>query len=117
MSYQPPCNPILTVTVAAAAVIAANRYVQGDGNYPAANGPALGVTRTSSAAAGDALPVDVLGTTIVESGGVVTAGNPVMVDAAGRVLNRTSTNTIVARALSSASALGQLVEVLLIPNA
>lgn len=116
MSMQPPCNPLLTATVTAAAVIAANRFVKGDGNYPTAGGPALGATRTSGGV-GDALPVDVVGTTIVEAGGVVTADGPVMVDAIGRVLNKTSTNTIVGRAMTSAAAAGQMVEVLLIANA
>ena len=110
-----PTISILTLTVLASATVAANRFVTALGAYPAAGGSAHGVTR-SSGVSGDLLPVDVMGTTEVESGGVVTAGSVVMVDATGRVVDQTSTNVKVGRALTGAAAAGTPVEVFLFPN-
>ena len=42
----------LTLTVAAAGALAANRFVTQAGAYPSAGAAAFGVTRTSAAAAG-----------------------------------------------------------------
>lgn len=110
-----PTISVLALTVLASATVSANRFVTAAGAYPAAGAAALGVTR-SSGASGDLLPVDVLGTTEVEAGGVVTAGSVVMVDSTGRVVDQTSTNVKVGRALTGATVAGQTVEVFLIPN-
>lgn len=111
-----PSISVLALSVTAAATLAANRFVEADGTYPTAGGPALGVTRTE-AASGDLVPVDVLGTVAVEAGGTVTVNSPVKVDATGRVVTHDSTNTKVGIALSGATTAGTLVEVFLIPNA
>ena len=108
--------PIVTLTVASTATVAANRFVEADGTYPAAGGPALGVTRTAGVS-GDQLTVDVLGTCIVEAGGAIAVKGACKVDAAGKVLAHDSTNTKVAQALTAAAADGDLIHVLLIPNA
>lgn len=108
---------LLVLNVIAGGALAVARFVTPAGAYPAAGGAAHGVTRTSADAAGDLVPVDVLGTAIVESGGVVTNGGPVKVDNTGRVVDHDSTNVKVARALNGATGAGQMVEVLLIPNA
>lgn len=110
-----PVISVLCLTRTAAATLAANRFVEVDGTYPTAGGAALGVTR-SSAESGDLIPVDVLGTTQVEAGGPVAVG-PVKADATGRALTHDSTNVKVGIALSSATAAGQMVEVLLLPTA
>lgn len=111
-----PSISVLNLTVLAAATLAASRFVTALGAYPSAGGSAHGVTR-SSGVSGDLLPVDVMGTAEVEAGGTVTAGSAVMVDNTGRVVDQTSTNVKVGRALTGATAAGQFVEVFLIPNA
>lgn len=111
-----PSIPLLTLSVIAAAALSANRFVTGTGAVPGAGASCLGVTRTS-ASTGDLTPIDVLGTTEVEAGGTVTAGSAVMVDASGRVLDKTSTNVVVGRALTGTTTVGAFVEVFLIPNA
>jgi len=110
-----PAISLLCLTRTAGAALAANRFIEADGTYPTAGGPALGVTRTA-AATGDLVPTDVLGTAVVESGGAVAIG-PVKVDASGRVVTHDSTNTKVGIALNTAAAAGEQVEVFLIPNA
>lgn len=109
---------ILTLTVAAAGALAANRFVTQDGAYPAAGAAAFGVTRTSAAAAGDLVPVDVQGTAMVEVGtGGVTKDAALMVDATGCVVALAGAGkSPVGRALGAASA-GGFVEILLVPSA
>lgn len=108
----------LTLTVAAAAALSASRFITQAGGYPAAGGKAHGVTRTSAAAAGDLVPVDVQGTTIVETGAAVNFDADLMVDATGRVVPLTvGSKYPVARAMEAAGAEGAFIEVLLIPSA
>lgn len=110
--------PLLTLTISAAGALAANRFITQAGAYPAAGAAAIGVTRTSAAAAGDLVPTDVQGTTIVETGAAVTKDAALMVDAAGRVVPLTvGSKSPVARALDSAGTAGAFIEVLLIPSA
>lgn len=109
---------ILTLTVVAGAAVAAERFVTQAGGYPAAGAVAFGVTRTSASQAGDLLPVDVLGTTIVETGAAVTPDAALMVDAQGRVVPLTvGSKSPVARALGVAAGAGERIEVLLVPSA
>lgn len=109
---------LLTLTVAAAGALAASRFVTQAGAYPAAGGKAHGVTRSKADAAGDLLPVDVIGTTIVETGAAVAFDADLMVDATGRVVPLTVGSKFgVARAMEAASAAGALIEVLLMPGA
>lgn len=109
---------ILTLTVAAAGALAASRFVTQAGAYPAAGAAAFGVTRTSAAAAGDLVPVDVQGTAIVETGAAVTFDAALQVDATGRVVPLTvGSKSPVARAMESAAAAGAFIEVLLVPSA
>lgn len=105
---------LLTLSVLAAAVLSANRFVTAVGAVPAANANVLGATR-SSAGTGDLVPVDVLGTTMVEASAAISAGAAVATTNDGRAVTY-STGAIVARALTAATAPGQLIEVLLIPN-
>lgn len=109
---------LLTLTVAAAGALAASRFVTQAGAYPTAGGKAFGVTRTSAAAAGDLLPVDVIGTAIVEAGAAVALDADLMVDATGRVVPLTVGGKVpVARAMEAAAAAGALIEVLLVSSA
>ncbi len=75
----------------------------------------LGVCR-QTAVLGDKITVDVLGTAVVEAGAAVNAGDSLMTDATGRALTWAVSGAKVALALQAATAAGQLIEVLLIPN-
>ncbi len=107
-------RPILTLSIAAAAALTAERFVTGAGAVPAAGAQCLGVTRASGAT-GDLVPVDVLGTAIVIAGAAVAANAAVETDNQGRavVLN---TGAKLGRALQAAAAAGDRIEVLLIPG-
>lgn len=106
---------VVTLTIAAAATVAANRFVLATGALPVAGGPALGVTRHAGVA-GDLLPVDCVGTAIVQAAGVIAVGAACKVDATGQVL-AWDLGSKVGMALSAAGAAGELIEILLIPNA
>lgn len=99
---------LLVLNVTAGGALATARGVTAAGAYPAANAGIRGVSRTSALASGDLVPIDVIGTTLVESGGAVTAGAAQMVDATGRILDRTSTNVIVGYAVTGAAGAGTL---------
>lgn len=103
----------LTLTIAAAGALASGRFVTQAGAYPAAGAAAIGVTRTSSAAAGDLVPVDVTGTGMAESGAAFAKDVPLMVDATGRVVAHTGVNKAVGRSMKAATAAGEFVEVFL----
>ncbi len=109
-------TPILTLTVAAAGAVAANRFVTPAGAQAGADANTLGVTRAAAATAGDAMPVDVLGTAIVEAGAAFSAGATLKSNASGQAIAWASSGAKVAVALQAATASGQMIEVLLIPN-
>lgn len=108
--------PILSLTGIAGGTVSACRFVSPTMTQAGAGGNAIGVARTEGEA-GDAVPIDVLGTAIVESGAAIAAGSAIEVDATGRAVTHTS-GVIVARMApgESAAASGLLVEVILIPN-
>ncbi len=107
---------LLTLSVKATAALVANRFVSPAGGVAAAGGNTYGVTR-SNAAIGELAPVDVLGTTQVVAGGGIAAGASIQVGADGKALTA-DTGKVVARAApgSSATADGDVLEVILIPN-
>lgn len=105
---------VLTLTVLAAAALSANRFVTAGGAVPAANANVIGVTR-SSAGSGDLVPVDALGTTMVEASAAISAGAAIATTNDGRAVTH-STGAVVARALTAAAGAGSLIEVMLIPN-
>ena len=104
---------LLVLNVTAGGALAVGRGVTGAGAYPSTGAGIRGVTRTSAGASGDLVPVDVIGTALMEAGGTVTLNGPVMCDSSGRAVDRTSTNVIVGYALSAAGAAGVFVEVAL----
>lgn len=108
---------LMTLTVIASAAVVANRFVTTAGAYPGAGALALGVTR-SDGAVSDPIPVDVLGTAVVEAGAAITADVPVMVTATGKVIPHDGDGDkhAVGRALEAAAAEGSLVEILLVPS-
>ena len=77
--------PILTLPMTASGSVAGNRFVTPLGAQAAANSPVLGVSRN---AALDTVPfpLDVLGTTIVETGGQIASGDWLAPDSQGRAV-------------------------------
>lgn len=107
---------VLTISVLAAAALAAERFVTATGVYATARGGALGVTNTS-AASGALVAVDTLGTTVATAGAAFAKGASLAVGASGKAVAAEADDVIVATALQAASADGDRVEVHLIPNA
>lgn len=105
---------IFGLTQVAAAAVAAGRFVgMMTGQHCASGAKALGVSQTP-AAIGEAFTVDVLGTTIVEAGGVIAAGAEVKAagDGSGRAIDRGGAGPLDGYAVTAASAAGQKIEVL-----
>lgn len=107
---------LLTLTIAATGAIAADRFVTPAGAQAGAGANVIGSARSAAAAAGDKIPVDVLGTAVVEAGAAVAAGATVASDASGRAITWAS-GAKVGIALQAAGAAGEFIEVLLVPNA
>jgi hypothetical protein len=105
---------LLTLTVLLTGAVAAARFVTPAGAQAAAGGNTLGVAR-SPGAIGERIPVDAIGTAVVEAGAAVAAGASIGADASGRAITWAS-GAKVAIALEAATAAGQFVEVLLIQN-
>ncbi|MFZ2452590.1 MAG: capsid cement protein [Methylovulum miyakonense] len=109
-------NPIMTLTVILAGVAAACRFISTARVQAGAGVNTYGVTRTAGVS-GDAVPVDMLGTAVVETGAAIAAGALVETDASGRAITKSAGATVARLAPGeSASAAGQFIEVILIPN-
>jgi uncharacterized ParB-like nuclease family protein len=109
--------PVLTLSVLASAALTALRFVSTAAGVPAAGANVVGVTR-SATAQGEYAPVDVLGTTVVETGAAIGAGAAIETDNQGRAVPL-DTGVAVARMApgqAAATDAGQFVEVVLIPN-
>lgn len=107
---------ILVMGVTATAALTANRAVTGAGAVPAAAANCLGIARVA-AAIGERCPVTVLGTAIAEAGAAIAANAALELDASGRVVTKSAGATIGRMAPGyTASAAGDLVEIILIPN-
>ena len=106
---------LLALAVDAGGVITANRFVTPAGIQAVDGSNTLGVARMSAAAA-DKLTVDALGTAVVEAGAAVAKGASLKSNSQGQAITWASAGAKVAIALEAASAAGQLIEVLLIPN-
>ncbi|MCX7219822.1 MAG: DUF2190 family protein [Burkholderiales bacterium] len=107
-------TPLLTLSVIATTALTQARAVTGTGALPAAGARCLGIARTNGAI-GERIPVDVDGTAVVEAGAAIAVDAALELDATGRVITKASGVTV-GRALSAASAAGQMAEVLLIAN-
>lgn len=105
-------RPIFSLTAVAAVALAGNRFVTLAGNYPAAGAGAFGVTDTD-AAVGDAVAVDIIGTSKITAGAPFVKGASLMADATGRGIAEADDGVVLATALEAATAEGQIVEVLL----
>ena len=71
------------------------------------------MTNFAAAAAGEAVAIDILGTTIVESGGAFAKGVPLKSDATGRAIAQAGAGEIIAYSSEAVAAAGQFTEVLL----
>ncbi len=106
---------LLTLTAALTGTVAANRFVTAAGAQAGADANTLGVCRVAGVS-GDKAPVDVIGTAVIESGAAFSAGATLKTDSSGRGITWVTSGGKVALALEAATAAGQFVEVLLIPN-
>jgi len=106
---------LLTLAVTLTGAATACRFVTAAGAQAGADANTLGVTRTTGAIA-EKVPVDILGTAVVEAGAAVAAGATVKSDSTGRAITWVTSGAKVGLALEAASAAGQFIEVLLIPN-
>ncbi|WP_310601198.1 DUF2190 family protein [Desulfobulbus sp.] len=109
-------QPLLALSLTATGVINEYRFVSTTVAQAGAAANTFGVARMA-AAIGDTIPVDTVGTAVVESGAAIAAGALVETDANGRAVTKAA-GPAVARVLpgQAATAAGQFIEVLLIPN-
>lgn len=107
-------TPVLTITQVATAAIAANLFVGFDGAAAGAAEKALGVAAYPANAAGDALAIDVLGTTKILCAGVIAIGGPIKSDANGKAVAQGGAGEILGYALETGAA-DKIIEMLLTP--
>lgn len=107
-------RPILTLSVVSAAAIVAERFVTKAGGTPAAAAKGFGVARAAADAAGQVVPVDVLGTAICSAGAAIADDADLELNASGQVITR-SAGVKVGKALQAAAAVGDRIEILLTP--
>ncbi len=106
---------LLSLALTLSATVSANRLVTFAGAHVGAGANSYGVSR-SSGVSGDKITIDVLGTAVIEAGAAVTAGDTIKSDATGRAITWATSGAKVGQALQAATAAGQMIEVLLIPN-
>lgn len=107
---------LLALPVLATAAITANRFITPAGALTGAAGNAQGISQTD-AAIGAKVTTTVLGTEIVETGAAIAAGALIESDATGRAVTKAAGVTLARLAPGEvATAAGQFVEVILIPN-
>lgn len=104
-------QPLLTLSIAAAAALPRYRFVTVAGAVPAAGARVLGVPVTNFAA-GEQAGVCARGVVLVEAGGAVSLGGQVQTDNVGRAI-ALDAGVAAGVALSASTAAGQLIRVLL----
>ena len=106
-------TPALTLTRTLTAATAACTFVGFSGEQTAAGAKPLGAT-VFDGSEGDAVAVDVLGTTMIRAGGAFEQGDALQVGAGGKAIAAAAGVTC-AYAMQPAAAEGAIVEVLLVP--
>lgn len=106
---------LLSLTLGLTGTVAANRFVKADGTQSVADAATFGVCRQGGVS-GDNVTVDVMGTAIVEAGAAVVKGATLKADSSGRGITWVTSGAKIGLALEAATAAGQMIEVLLIPN-
>jgi hypothetical protein len=105
-------NPLMTISIKAAASLPANRFVDFDGNLCSAAEAALGATEIGWNS-GDTASLIVHGIAIVEAADSFFAGDDVCCGADGKAVTQSASNPVVGKALGTASTGGYL-QVLLV---
>ncbi len=101
---------LFTLTRIAAAAVAANRFITFTGaQNTSAGAKCLGVS-DMPAAAGEAFPVKVHGTSMIEAGGAIGAGVAIKSDANGKAVAQGGTGEILGYSLEAASGDGAIFE-------
>lgn len=109
-------TPITTINLYAGGTVNAHRFVSGSAVQTGADQAAIGVARVS-AAIGEHMPVDCVGTAMVEAGAAIpTIGAVLKSDAQGRAIVWATSGNKLGYALQTAAQAGDIIEVLLIPN-
>lgn len=98
-------NSALTISVKASQDIPKFRFVDYFGNLCGAGDRALGVSSIETAS-GRQISLEILGTILVESGGVINKGDAVSSDAEGKAKLAEAGETVNGYALSSSSGVG-----------
>lgn len=106
---------ILTIGLTATAAIAQFQPVQATGAPAVAAGNAVGFARIAGAS-GDRVPVTVAGTTVAIAGAAIAVGALVEVHTTVTQVVTKSAGVSIGRALTAASAAGDQVEILILPN-
>jgi len=107
---------LLSISVLLAGAVTANRFVNVAGQQAGAGDNVYGVAQADGIT-DDVLAVDMIGTSVVETGAAISAGALVESDASGRAITRT-TGAILGRLAPSevVAAAGEFVEIILITN-
>lgn len=106
---------VLTLGLTATAAIAQFQPVQATGAPAVAAGNAVGFARVA-AASGERVPVTVQGTVVAIAGAAIAAGALVEVHTTVTQVVTRSAGVSIGRALTAATAAGDQIEVLILPN-
>jgi hypothetical protein len=106
-------SPAFIMTVVATAAIVGQRFVGLLTGAPCAAGAKPQGVANFPAAIGEAVSVDVLGTSVIETGGAFNVGDALKSDATGRAVAQGGTGEIAGYAVQASAAAGARVEVLL----
>lgn len=106
---------LLTILQTLTGTVSACRFTTPAGAQAGADANTFGVARTAGVS-GDKIPVDVIGTAVIESGAAFSAGATLKSDASGRGITWATSGAKIAIALEAATAAGQFVEVRLVDN-
>lgn len=106
---------LLTKSFTAAGTLAQFQPIKADGTAAVAAGNAIGSTNVA-AVSGELYPAVVMGTCLMVAGAAIAVGALVEVHTTVTQVVTKSAGVAIGRALNAASAAGDFVEVLLIPN-
>lgn len=109
---KPTKQVVLVTTLKTTGKIVANRFVSHAGKQAVAGEKVLGVS-PYDADVNETLAVDIIGITIVETGGALVIGDDVAADAQGCAVKATGSAKIIGTARSTAETAGEQVAILL----
>jgi len=106
---------LLTKSFTASASLAQYQPIQATGAAATAAGNAIGFANVA-AASGDLVPAVVLGTSLAVAGAAIASGALVEVGSTVTQVVTKAAGVAIGRALSAATAAGDIIEVMIIPN-